>query len=218
VGPRDRTHLTPQRLRRRLPHPHSVTWLSGQPDLRHPRQAGVDQPGKDSSRTGVPEVLPVRAKTTQTRRSRGHRCSRWPRLFANWIPAFRQDPVVEVAGIEPASFDAEPGLLRAQSVSPLSAPPISRTSRCDGPSRCLLSLLHPRPAQEVSHLADARIRAGDEPGLTASSWLIRQRARTPADDCRQLFICNAWLTSSSLPSSARFPWPNDRSRDQSPPV
>src|SRR4051812_7276181 len=53
-------------------------------------------PGKDSSRTGVPEVLPVPAKTTQTRRSRGHRCSRGPRLFANWIPAFRQDPGVEV--------------------------------------------------------------------------------------------------------------------------
>src|SRR3954453_6495847 len=36
--------------------------------------------------------------------------------------ACRQDPGVEVAGIEPASFDAEPGLLRAQSAVPLLGP------------------------------------------------------------------------------------------------
>src|SRR4029453_8370555 len=37
-------------------------------------------------------------------------------------PAFRQHPVVEVAGIEPASFDARPGLLRAQSALSLLGP------------------------------------------------------------------------------------------------
>src|SRR3712207_5343808 len=47
-----------------------------------------------------------------------------------------------------------------------STPPISRTSRCDGPSRCVVSRARPRPARTVSHLADARIRADDEPGLT----------------------------------------------------
>ena len=36
--------------------------------------------------------------------------------------AFRQDHWVEVAGIEPASFDASPGLLRAQPASPLLGP------------------------------------------------------------------------------------------------
>ena len=49
-----------------------------------------------------------------------------------------------------------------------SAPPITRTSRCDGPSRCGVSRTYPRPARAVSHLADASIRADDEPGLTDS--------------------------------------------------
>src|SRR4051794_11184765 len=53
-----------------------------------------------------------------------------------------------------------------------SAPPISRTSRCDGPSRCLVSRTHPRPVRAVSHLADARIRADDEPGLTELPTLL----------------------------------------------
>jgi hypothetical protein len=44
-------------------------------------------------------------------------------FFAKWGPGFRQEPVVvEVAGIEPASFDASPGLLRAQSALPLLGP------------------------------------------------------------------------------------------------
>ena len=50
-----------------------------------------------------------------------------------------------------------------------SAPPFMRTSRCGGPSRCLVSHAYPRPVRAVSHLADARIRADDEPGLTDSS-------------------------------------------------
>jgi hypothetical protein len=47
-----------------------------------------------------------------------------------------------------------------------SAPPILRTSRCDGPSCCEMSRAYPQPVRAVSHLADARIRADDEPGLT----------------------------------------------------
>jgi hypothetical protein len=35
---------------------------------------------------------------------------------------FGENPEVEVAGIEPASFDARPGLLRAQFASPLLGP------------------------------------------------------------------------------------------------
>ena len=38
------------------------------------------------------------------------------------VPALRQDPGVEVAGIEPASYDASPGLLRAQSALSLLDP------------------------------------------------------------------------------------------------
>src|SRR4051794_28082718 len=100
-----------------------------------------------------------------------------------------------------------------------STPSISRTSRCDGPSRCLVSRARPRPARTVSHLADARHRADDEPGLTELPTLLSgsegELALTGVGAC---VGCNAWLTSSSLPSSARFPWPNDRSRDHSPPV
>jgi len=47
-----------------------------------------------------------------------------------------------------------------------SAPPLTHTSRCDGPSHCLIFPPHPWPVGTVSHLADASIRAGDEPGLT----------------------------------------------------
>ena len=49
-----------------------------------------------------------------------------------------------------------------------STPSIMQTSRRDGPSRCLVSHAYPRPVRVVSHLADARIRADDEPGLTES--------------------------------------------------
>ncbi len=100
-----------------------------------------------------------------------------------------------------------------------STPPITRTSRCDGPSRCEMSRACPRPARTVSHLADARNRADDEPGLTATPTLLSGsegvRALIGIGAC---VVCNGWLTSSSLPSSARFPWSPDRSRDHSPPV
>jgi hypothetical protein len=54
-----------------------------------------------------------------------------------------------------------------------------QTSRRDGPSRCLVSHARPRPARAVSHLADARIRADDERGLTATPS-YRQAARAYA--------------------------------------
>src|SRR5215210_6120803 len=47
-----------------------------------------------------------------------------------------------------------------------SDPPVMRTSRCDGPSRCLVSLPAPRPGGQVSPLADAGIRGGNTPGPT----------------------------------------------------
>ena len=45
-----------------------------------------------------------------------------PRFSPTVGLAFRQDPGVEVAGIEPASYDASPGLLRAQSAVSLLGP------------------------------------------------------------------------------------------------
>ena len=144
MGPRDRPHLTPQRLRPPFAAtPHSVTWLSGQPDLRHPRQAGVDHLGRTRRGLGSRKCClcvrrPPRQDEAGATAVRGG-----PGLFANWIPAFRQDPVVEVAGIEPASFVASTGLLRAQCACLCSTPPILHTSRCDGPSRCVMSRSHP---------------------------------------------------------------------------
>lgn len=99
-----------------------------------------------------------------------------------------------------------------------STPSISRTSRCDGPSRCEMSRERPRPALTVSHLADARIRADDEPGLTESPRYLGSEGELALTGVGACVVSNAWLTSSSLASSARFPWTPDRSRDQSPPV
>ena len=42
-----------------------------------------------------------------------------------------------------------------------SDPPVMRTSRCDDPSRCLMSLPAPRPGGQVSPLADAGVRVGE---------------------------------------------------------
>jgi hypothetical protein len=47
-----------------------------------------------------------------------------------------------------------------------SDPPVMRTSRCDDPSRCLVSLPTPRPGGQVSPLDDAGIRVGNAPGPT----------------------------------------------------
>ncbi len=49
-----------------------------------------------------------------------------------------------------------------------SDPPVTRTSRCDDPSRCLVSPPVPRPDRQVSPLADAGIRGGNAPGPTAT--------------------------------------------------
>ena len=50
-----------------------------------------------------------------------------------------------------------------------SDPPVMRTSRCDDPSRCLMSRPTPRPGRTVSPLADAGHRSGDAPGPTDAS-------------------------------------------------
>jgi len=97
-----------------------------------------------------------------------------------------------------------------------STPPLSRTSRCDRPSRCLVSRRPPRPSPAVILLVDARVRSGGATGLT-ESLSLRQRERTRADSCRHLFVCDGWLTRSSSPSSARFPCIGVQSRDHSPP-
>jgi hypothetical protein len=79
---------------------------------------------------------------------------------------------------------------------------ITHTSRGDGPSRCSMSRPSPRPTRTVSHLADARHRAGDEPGLTDLLSLIRQRERGRRDcDCRRLFCLRRFVdeVSNAIP-------------------
>ena len=96
--------------------------------------------------------------------------------------------------------------------------PIARTRRDDRPSRCEVSRECPRPALTVSHLADARIRADDEPGLTESPRYLGSEGELALTGVGACVVSDAWLTSSSSASSARFPWSPDRSRDRSPPV
>jgi len=168
VGPRDRTHLTPQRLRRRLPHPHSVTWLCGQPDLRHPRQAGVDHLGRTRRGLGSRKCClcvrrPPRQDEAGATAVRGG-----PGFSPTGSRHFAKTPGWRWRESNPRPSAHYQGFSERSSRCLCSAPPILRTSRCDGPSCCEMSRAYPQPVRAVSHLADARIRADDEPGLTES--------------------------------------------------
>jgi len=57
--------------------------------------------------------------------------------------------VVEVAGIEPASFGIEARLLRAQPANRVTRPRRSCRQAADRPSRCLASWSAPRPSRSV---------------------------------------------------------------------
>jgi len=57
--------------------------------------------------------------------------------------------VVEVAGIEPASFGIEARLLRAQPANRVARPRRSCRQAADRPSRCLASWSAPRPSRSV---------------------------------------------------------------------
>ena len=156
----------------------SILLIAAGPALRRHTPSCRDRRAAWSSPTGEGRPTPAPASPRRTRAPVGD-------------PTGALDTgVVEVAGIEPASFDASPGLLRAQSACLYSAPPIMQTSRCDGPSRCLLSRARPRPARTVSHLADARIRADDEPGLTDSPSYC-QAARAKSRDWNRRLCCFA---------------------------
>ena len=73
--------------------------------------------------------------------------------------------LVEVAGIEPASFGNDAGLLRAQPAVGFSAPAVSQAS-CRRAQSLLVSLCPPRPGTQVEPPSDARLRVGGDPGLT----------------------------------------------------
>ncbi len=99
-----------------------------------------------------------------------------------------------------------------------SDPPVMRTSRCDDPSRCLVSLTAPRPGGQVSSLADAGLRGGNAPGPTDRQLSPRGRKQSGRATFQwHLLFCDTWLTRSSSPSSTRFPLIDSRSRNRSPP-
>jgi hypothetical protein len=98
-----------------------------------------------------------------------------------------------------------------------SAPPVTCTSWCDGPSRCEMSRPPPRPRRTVSHLIDASDRAGDLPGLTELLRYLRSESELGATVVGAYFFCIAFFKRSAMQSSARFSCLNVRSRDHSPP-
>jgi len=59
---------------------------------------------------------------------------------------------VEVAGIEPASFNTKPGLLRVQPARRSTRPRRSRRQVADRPSHCAMSRTAPWPSRPVSLL------------------------------------------------------------------
>ena len=100
-----------------------------------------------------------------------------------------------------------------------SALTIPHTGRDDRPSRCELSRPSPRPRWAVSHLADARIRAGDEPGLTDLLTLIRQRKRSRRDCCRRLFCLRRLFNEGSNANLGPLPLtPRPESRPFTPSI
>jgi diketogulonate reductase-like aldo/keto reductase len=87
--------------------------------------AADDDSGPSSAATPTRAFSPRVSRTAPVTTEAGcHRCPRWhPAFRQHWAWHFARTPGwVEVAGIEPASFDASPGLLRAQSALPLLGP------------------------------------------------------------------------------------------------
>ena len=112
-------------------------------------------------------------------------------------------PWVEVAGIEPASSDDEPGLLRAQ-LAQRSLGSCTRTSTLQtSPVSVNVPVKPSDESQQVSPLDEARVRDGGTPGLTLRS-LLRQRERSQCAFVRHLLFYKERLRDNPV-SSARFP-------------
>jgi len=126
---------------------------------------------------------------------------------------------VEVAGIEPASFDFISGLLRAQPAVLFSAPAVTQAScRRAQP----LFVFPSSPATGVLGGASWRRQVPGRRRPRADGLRVlrlpRQRERSQRGLNWRLLVSRSWFTRSSLGSSARFPCHDDRSRNRSPPV
>ena len=88
----------------------------------------------------------------------------------------------------PGPSPFQQGFSVCSSLSLYSDLPVTRTSRDDDPSRCLMSHCGPRPSATVSSLNDAGTRGESSPGPTDQPSL-RQRGRSRADSYRRLIGC-----------------------------
>jgi len=95
-------------------------------------------------------------------RSVGHSEARWPW----WPPGLAAVLSWRWRESNPRPPSARQGFSGRSPLCRYSAPPVLRTSRCDRPSHCAVSLSPPWPAREVILLVDARVRAGGTLGLT----------------------------------------------------
>ena len=123
---------------------------------------------------------------------------------------------VEVAGIEPASSGTAAGLLRAQLAVCFSALPVSPATRERAQPRRFTT----RPRGQDGWWSPCRCQVLSRGLSQADSSATKPRGRSAgrADCCRRLCVFRrCWLTRSSSASSARFPCPDIRSRDLSPP-
>ena len=94
------------------------------------------------------------------------------RKFANRCPRISRTPLgrsVEVAGIEPASFGDDPGLLRAQPACAFLGLSSHAGELLTGPVAVRFPSRSRDRTDRLSLLADARHRAEGTPGLTACS-------------------------------------------------
>ncbi len=97
--------------------------------------------------------------------------------------------VVEMAGIEPASDDIEPGLLRAHSAPGFLGPhPPRRRSGDRAQLPCGVLVVPATRTTSGSSLGDARIRVGSIPGLT-DLLTPRRRERSRCSSVRHLLVC-----------------------------
>jgi len=110
---------------RRVPHVRGARTPLGSLRLgRRPYRASGPASLQDDTREGATRTPAAVPRGTPP-----------PVLWTNTAPA--APAVVELAGIEPASLDAEPGLLRVESARRFSRPRHSHRQVADRPSRCL---------------------------------------------------------------------------------
>jgi len=162
-------HQPLRRLRGWLSHDTTCHAVGpADPAHRRPGTAAALPRAAPAGRAGMTGRAAVRGSRRRRRPVAAAVCGP-PVMSKTGVPAVRQHPVVggwRWRESNPRPSTHHQGFSERSLPRLYSTPPITQTSRCDGPSRCLVSRTRPRPARAVSHLADARIRADDEPGLT----------------------------------------------------